>query len=448
MRPRGQVCRVLAPLALLGALLAPAACGSPASATTVTVLGPWTGAEGADFMRVLDAFWHSTGIQPIYTGTRALDQVLQADIDKGTPPDVVILPSPGTLRAYASDGLVPLHLPAGTGGYGPMWQQLTTVHGRQYAVVVTAALKSIIWYAPQAIRQFEPAGWDRQMPAEWNQLMTLTQAITARGQSPWCIGVGSTSESGWPGTDWISDIVLHKFGAGVYQDWANGTLPWTNWKIRWAWQQWAALLAGVHGGSAAAEFTDFGDTGEPMYTSPPGCYLNHEAFIGSYQAFPGKPKPKTGFDYFPFPEMGAPGPTASMVSADLAGTFQDTTGSRALIAYLASDKGQAFWPSLSGADQFSADEHLRPAKDPKVYGDPVRSAIEHTLTGQGTLCFGAGDLMPPALSDAFDQAVLVVLGDPQRYLASPGSLEPVLDELNKVSKQAYGRTPATFRCGK
>jgi alpha-glucoside transport system substrate-binding protein len=447
MRPRGRVCRVLAPLALLGALLAPAACGNPASATTVTVLGPWTGTEGSDFKQVLGAFKQATGISYNYTGTRALDQVLQADIDKGTPPDVVILPSPGALRAYASDGLVPLHLPAGTGGYGPMWQQLTTVHGRRYAVVVTAALKSIIWYAPQAIRRFEPAGWNGQMPTEWNQLMTLTKAITARGQSPWCIGVGSTSESGWPGTDWISDIVLHKFGAGVYQAWANGALSWTNWRIRWAWQQWAALVAGVRGGAAAALFTDSGDTGKPMHTSPPGCYLNHEAYLG-YHVFPGKPKPKTDFDYFPFPTMSAPEPTASMVSADLAGAFQDTTGSRALIAYLSSDQGQAFWPSLTGADQFSADENLTPAKDPKVYGDPVRSAIEHTLTGPGTLCFGAGDLMPPALSDAFDQAVLVVLGDPQRYLASPGSLEPVLEELNQVSKQAYGETHAMFSCEK
>jgi alpha-glucoside transport system substrate-binding protein len=453
MKPRGRVVRALAPLTLLVALLAPAACGSPASATPVTVLGPWTGQEQQTFKQVLAAFTLATGIPTVYQGTRALDEVIQADIARRTPPDVVVLPNPGALRSYVFDygnaGLRPLHVAPGR--YAPLWQKLTTFNRHRYAVVVTAALKSIIWYVPQAIRQFEPPGWNGLMPRDWKHLMTLTNAITAHGRAPWCIGVGSTSASGWPGTDWIGDIVLHRFGIDVYQAWANGTLLWTNPKIRRAWQQWAALLNGVNGGPTTALFTDFGDAGAQMYHSPPGCYLYHAAFSG----FPGPhPKPGKDFNYFPFPAMSAHRPAASMVSADLAGTFRDTPGSRKLITFLASDQGQALWLSLPQSDQYSADENLMQARYRKLYTDPVRRAIEQTLTGTGTLCFGASDLMPPELSRAFNQAVVMALGDTRHYLPRPSGLhlprpsglQQLLNGLDQVRKQAYGNTHPMSPC--
>jgi hypothetical protein len=41
-------------------------------------------------------------VRVVYQGTSALDQVLQADLSKGTPPDVVVLPRPGDLQGYAA----------------------------------------------------------------------------------------------------------------------------------------------------------------------------------------------------------------------------------------------------------------------------------------------------------------------------------------------------------
>jgi alpha-glucoside transport system substrate-binding protein len=454
MRRTGRALRWLTVIATL--LLAPA-CLGPSPRAEVTVLGPWTGEEQREFQTVLDAFTKETGVRTVYQGTRAVDQVLQVDLSRGRPPDVVVMPSAGALRGYARQGLMPLGAgaagpaaPAGPPGrYGAIWQQVTRVDGRQYAVVVKAQLKSLLWYDPRALRGFRPPIVDaRTGPADWGRLNALARTIAARGGSPWCMGVGSTSESGWPGTDWVEDFVLHEFGVDVYQRWANGTLPWTDPRIRRAWRHWAALLPEVRGGATAVLFTDAGDTGQLLYTSPPTCYLQHAAFVGSYRTLRGAPAPKFGFDFVPFPAQGTPGSDASLVSADLAGMFHGTPGARKLIGFLASDVGQAVWPSLPGSGAFSPNQNLTPSRYPQVYADSVRSVIQETLLSSETLCFDASDLMPTELSTAFNRAVLMVLGDPDTYLATPSGVDPLLAELDDVSRRAYGKTPSTFRCGK
>jgi alpha-glucoside transport system substrate-binding protein len=448
MRQRISRAALAAPLILLAALLAPVACGS--ADQTVTVLGPWTGGEQRDFQVVLDAFTVQTGIQTSYQGTRALDQVLQADVSKGTPPDVVVLPSAGALRDYAKPPAYAGYLTpiddtlANADANGPLWNQLASVDGHRYAVVVKASLKSALWYDPAAIRPYATQGWSAT--PTWPQVTAVAGALQARGATPWCLGTGSTSESGWPGTDWIEDIVLHEFGTDVYEKWANGALSWTDPRIEQAWRQWAALLPGVPGGATAALFTDQGDTGVMMYRSPPACYLNHAAFIGSYLTFPGSPQPGRGFDYVPFPSLGAPGPQASEVGADLAAVFHRDDASMKLIGFLASDAGQKVWPSVPGTGVFSIDRRLGSAKPP-VYTNPVTTRIAGALTGTGTLCFDASDLMPPTLSGAFDQAVLAVLGDPARYVDQQGGLDELLQGLDAARAMAYHGQPSAFQCG-
>lgn len=452
---------LLACLAVLAACAAavavPAGLATGGGGGVVTVLAPWTGTEGQDFTQVLGDFTKATGVRVVYQGTSALDQVLQADLSKGAPPDVVVLPRPGDLPEYADDGLVPLGsvLAGSDGRYGPEWQRLTEVTApggpaREYAIVVKVSLKSLIWYSTNGLRALLPQTPSAQRtPRTWTGLLSLSRAIAATGAAPWCLGMGAGSTTGYPGTDWIEDIVLHEFGPAVYQQWANGVLPWTDPRIRQAWEQFGTIARAGEGGPVSALLTSSGDTGKAMFGKRPACYLDHNSYIGFYQGFPGSPQPGTGFGYFPFPSMGAPGGQASEVGADLAGMFRDTAPARALIRYLASDAGQAAWPSIPGTGVFSADDNLSPrgGRGDAIYANPVTRGIAGILTSGSMLCFDASDLMPASLSAAFNQAVLEFLGDPRRYLYPPGGVQPLLRQLDQLRRQAYHGQPTSYGCG-
>ena len=163
-----------------------------------------------------------------------------------------------------------------------------------YAVIVKAALKNVIWYDPRNL----PASDLAQLTAPhltWTQLMGLANGLAAGGTTPWCMGLEDSSSSGWPGTDWIEDILLHQSGPQVYDRWVAGTLPWTSPLVVQAWQvfgQIANTPGQVHGGTGAELLTSYGQAGQPLFGSPPGCYLDHEAsfitafYTRSSSAFP------------------------------------------------------------------------------------------------------------------------------------------------------------------
>ncbi|GHC61282.1 hypothetical protein [Streptomyces flavofungini] len=50
----------------------------------------------------------------------------------------------------------------------------------------------------------------------------------------------SQATSGWPGIDWIEDLVLHRSGPGTYARWAAGRLSWRGPEVRTAWTAWMA----------------------------------------------------------------------------------------------------------------------------------------------------------------------------------------------------------------
>jgi alpha-glucoside transport system substrate-binding protein len=390
-------------LALAVALLGSGAC-APTGGGTVVVLGSWTGEEAAGFRSVLDRFTATTGIAYEY---------------RDTAPDVAVLPNPGVLAAYAKQGeLHPLDDVLGdqTGSYGPQWLTLLRVgRERQYAVPVKADVKNLVWYAT--------ANADWPVPRTWEDLVALSHRLTAAGRTPWCLGMGSPPASGWPGTDWVEDVLLRSAGPGAYREWSAGRLAWTSPEVRRAWQEWGELVAvpgAVRGGAQAALLTDFGDAGSAMFTTPPGCLLEHQGSftMAGYRSLPragGSPEPDVDFDFFPFP-----GPEVSAVSADLAGMFHDTPQARALIRFLASDEAQRIWPERRGG-VFSVNRTVT-----DVYQDDVSRRIARKLTAEPP-CFDASDLMPAPMTDVFHRAVLEYLHDPTR-------LDAVLAELD-VTRQ-------------
>ena len=368
-----------------------AGCGSqPSGKEVVTVLGPWTGTERAGFLAMMHGFEQNTGIQVDYTGTRDADAVLASDLKNGDLPDLAVLATRGELSQFAAAGsLVPLDgtldLKNMARQYGSDWLRLMRATGpagqrHYYAIIIKATLKSLIWYDPALL----PANDLRSLNSPgltWAKLMSLTNSFSAAGKTPWCAGMADGSRSGWPGTDWIEDIVLHQSGPAVYDRWAAGALAWTSAPIRRAWQtfgQVAAAARAVHGGTEAELATSYGVAGQPMFAQPPGCYLDHEGsfIVGFYPqdgpTGPGRradPRPGADFRFVSFPPVTAAGQGTEEVSADLAGMFHDTRAARKLAAYLTTPQAQRAWISRPGSGALTVNQQVPLS----AYPDDVRA---------------------------------------------------------------------------
>jgi alpha-glucoside transport system substrate-binding protein len=444
----GKARSVCAALVILTGLTS---CSHRASPVTIlTIQGPWTGAEQKDFDQVINFFNnHHHGIHASYKGYRDIGQVLQSEVQNGDAPDLADLSSPEAVAYYASQGdIYPLDKVLNsreiTQSYSPQWLQLDMAGTHYiYAVTVKADVKSIIWYDPQRLP--EP-------PATWDQLLAFGQQQARGGTAPWCLGVADTTASGWPGTDWIADILLHQSGELAYQKWTDGTLQWTSSQVRDAWQTWGEIVAPgqVYGGSISSLVTDYNNAGAPMFDLRPGCDLDHEGsfIMADYEldSLPGggHPQPGTNFDFFQFPEIGPAGSTAVQVSADFMSMFRNSPQAREFIRFLATKQAQEIWPEIAGGGAFSVDQKVPPS----IYKNPASGKTDQVSAGiaailashSNTLCFDAADLMPEAMQTAFYLGVL-------EYLQNPNQLTAILQGLDNVRIGAYPAGGLSFTCG-
>ena len=84
--------------------------------------------------------------------------------------------------------------------------------------------------------------------------------------------------SGWPGTDWIEDIVLRQAGPDVYDSWVAGTVKWTAPEIKSAFEAFGEVVDELlRRRRLPSNGTNFGDGGNPLFTDPPGCLFHHQA---------------------------------------------------------------------------------------------------------------------------------------------------------------------------
>lgn len=198
----------------------------------VTILGPWTDEQGDQFEDVLRGF----GIPFEYQGTAAQREVLLSKVQSGEPPDIAIMPGVGELAEYAAQHrLKRLNDLYAEEEYGAPWKPVNEPSEDAYWVPVKADLKSIVWYREGD----RPA--DSPAPA-----------------ASWCVGMGDDGASGWPGSDWIEDLVLQREGPEVYGRWALGddAVPWTGTAVRSAWEAWAGLLRQDREAAERALLTD------------------------------------------------------------------------------------------------------------------------------------------------------------------------------------------------
>ncbi len=195
-------------------------------------------------------------------------------------------------------------------------------------------MKGPIWYSP---KQFQTKGYT--VPKTWDDLISLSKKIADSGTTPWCVGLESGASSGWPGTDWLEDIVIRQAGPDVYDQWWQGKAKWSSAEIKKAWQTWGTIVADpkmVLGGKSAMVATAFGDSGNPMFTNPPKCFMHHQASFITDFFTKANPSLKAGddFNFFMTPDIDTKYAGAVTGAGDLFGMFKDTPQSRALMKYL------------------------------------------------------------------------------------------------------------------
>jgi alpha-glucoside transport system substrate-binding protein len=396
---------------------------------TVSVLAVWGGDELDNFRAMIAPFEEETGITVEYEGTRDLNAVLTTRIEGGNPPDLAGLPGPGQLLELAREGhLVALNdvldMDAMQDQYDEGFLQLATVDGSLDGIFIKSAVKSLVWYNPKA---FEAAGYE--VPETWDEMMSLSEQIIADGKTPWCVGLESGAASGWPGTDWIEDIMLRTAGTDVYDQWVAHEIPWTDPAIKQAWETWGQIVADtdmVRGGAQGVLATNFGESPYPMFEEDPGCYLHRQAsFITGFiqDQYPDLVAGED-YDFFPFPPIDPEQGSPLLVAGDLFGMFNDTPQARALINYLVTPEAQSIWAERGGF--LSANKTV----DPAVYPDQLTQQIGDMLTTATAVRFDASDLMPEAVNNAFWSGIL-------DYVSDPTSLDAVLESIEAAAQDAY-----------
>jgi alpha-glucoside transport system substrate-binding protein len=446
---RGPIVRPF--FVLISGVLLLAACAPPAGQPTaqtgqvpseriggtVNVLATWGGDEQASFLAMVQPFEERTGVRIQYEGTRDISAILTTRVQGGNPPDVAGLPGPGQMAELARAGSLidlsgVLDMSAMRQQYAEDWLKLGQVDGKQVGIFIKSAVKGLIWYSPKALSQ---AGY--QVPRSWDELMALSQRLADSGTTPWCIGLEAGAASGWPGTDWIENIVLRQAGPDVYDQWDQGRVRWTSPEIRRAWQTWGQLATDprmVFGGRQAVLATNFGDAANPMFSNPPRCFFHQQGnFMSSFftQANPNL-VPGEDFAFIAFPDIDQRYQGTLEVAGDLFGMFRDTPQSRALMKYLTTPEAQSIWVKRGGA--------LSPNKQVSLsdYPDQISRDAAQLLTSASTVRFDGSDLMPEAMNSAFWKGIL-------DFVNNPESLDGILTNLDTVQMQSYqalGYTPS------
>jgi serine/threonine protein kinase/ABC-type glycerol-3-phosphate transport system substrate-binding protein len=407
----------------------------PLAGTTVTLYTlfleePWP----ADLQRELAAFFETTGIEVRHTMAPAdFELWIRERVAAGDAPDLAFFSQPGGVASYARNGdLVDLgtymnveQLRRDQSPYlvslGSVGAEGTSApsKGGLYGAFVDLNVKSLVWYSAAA---FRAAGY--RVPESWDELIDLSDHMVEDGHTPWCFGFESDTADGWPGTDWIENIVLAGAGPKAYDRWALHDIVFDSPTIREAFRRLDQILftdGYVYGGAAGAAATPFYEALVPMVENdPPACWLHQGG------DFMGKLLPEgsvgTKFEVFPFPPLAQESVGAVMGGGDMVAAFVDRPEVRSFVRFLLSPEygleraplGHAF---ISANRRFDLGAYQ--AFDRRE-ADLVRQAL-----ADDAFRFDASDLMPPEVGQfPFWSAMMTYLAE------GPDSLDRILAELD------------------
>ena len=342
-------------------------------------------------------------VKPIYAGTyqETIVKVLTA-LKSGEPPQMSVLLSTDMFTLIDEDAIVPIDDFIKTDadkawmlenyGAGQSWVDIGTAKDKDgkpqfLGFSYKTDVKSLVWYSPE---NFADAGYE--VPKTMEELIALSDKIVADGGKPWCIGLGSGGATGWPATDWIEDIMLRTQSPEVYDKWVTNEVKFTDPAVTGALDIFGSFAkndAYVDGGAAGVASTDFRDSPKGLFTTPPKCYMHHQAsFIPSF--FPEGTKMGEDADFFYFPTYAAKPELGKPVLG--AGTLititKDSKAARAFIEFLKLPLAHELWMADGG--------FLTPLKsaNPAAYANDAARKQGEIMATASTFRFDGSDLMP------------------------------------------------------
>lgn len=369
----------------------------------VTIYGTIADTEAELLNESWKEWEEENGIDIQYESSKEFEAQIGIRAQGGNAPDLAIFPQPGLLADLASrDYIQPA--PDGVADnvaefWSEDWAGYGTVNDTLYGAPLMASIKGFIWYSPS---KFAENGWE--IPTTWDELMELTETIKNDiGGPPWCVGFGSDAATGWPGTDWIEDVVLRESGPEVYDQWVSHEVPFTDPAIKSAFEKVAAIILNPEyvnagfGDVKSINATPFGDPARVLGTGD--CTLHHQAsFYDGFIQDPANGNASVGPDAdiwaFITPSMEGGG-NAVTGGGEIIGAFANDEDTIKVQEYLSSPEWANSRVSLGGV--ISANTGL----DPESASSPIlQQAIQILQDPETTFRFDASDLMPGAVGSA------------------------------------------------
>ena len=368
--------------------------GTPTEKSEVTIYGTIADAEA----KLLEQSWadwaKENNIDIKYESSKEFETQIAVRAQGGNAPDLAIFPQPGLLGDLATRGFLK-PAPAGVAanvasGWSDDWAAYGTVKGTLYGAPLMASVKGWVWYSP---KEFKEKGWE--IPTTWQGVLDLTAKIEAdKGKAPWCAGFGSGDATGWPGTDWVEDLVLRESGKDVYDQWVANGVKFTDPQIKAAFEEAGKILKNPkyvnagYGDVASINATAFGDVANVLVKGD--CSLHHQAsfFSGFITDAGGTVGPDADVWAFILPSKDGKGSSVTG-GGEIVGAFSDDPAVVKVQEYLASADWANSRVKLGGV--LSANKGL----DPANASDPLlKEAVAVLQDPNTTFRFDASDLMP------------------------------------------------------
>ncbi|MDQ1045997.1 ABC transporter substrate-binding protein [Streptomyces sp. V4I2] len=396
---------------------------------SLEVAAVWTGAEQANFKKVLAEFEKRTGAKVTFVPAQdPIVNFLGSKIAGGQPPDIAMLPQPGAIKQavdkkwakpLGSEALKELQE-----NYSQGWQDIGKVGGKQYGVYYKAANKSLIWYNAQV---FENAGATE--PKTWDELLTTAQTVYDSGVTPFSVG----GADGWTLTDWFENIYLSQAGPEKYDQLAKHEIKWTDPSVKDALTTLAQVWGKkdyVAGGAAGALQTDFPASVTQTFTGgdQPKAGMVYEGDFAQVNIVQAGAKVGTDAKVFPFPAVGDTAPVVS--GGDAAVILKDSEAAQALATFLASPDAATVQAKLGG--------YLSPNKNvaDSAYPNAVQQRMAKALIAAGDdFRFDMSDQAPQAFGGTPGKGEWKALQD---FLKNPKDIAGTQQKLEADAAAAYG----------
>lgn len=259
-----------------------------------------------------------------------------------------------------------------------------------------------------------------EMPTDWEGFLALCETLKAAGVAPIALG----SKNRWPAQFWFDYMLLRTAGPDYRAALMAGEASYDDAEVKAAMAMWKDMVdAGYFVENANADtWTDASDKvarGDAAMTLMGTWITGYWNGIGL--------EPGGDYDFFPFPEITAGVPAASVGPVDglvISSNVANVEGAEAFLEFMISSPDvQAAWSSAQGA--LSANVNV----DPSNYNSVMLKAFE-TVAASDTFAFNYDLATPPPVAE-------VGLSMFTRFMDDPSKVDEILAQVAQDAAAAF-----------